>query len=193
MAPTAIAAVPATTDAATTSAPAAAATTSSVPQARSAAFAGPTSGNEVAIAIADNDGKAAAYVCDGASIEAWMQGTVTGDSITRTGRNGSGLTGSLSGTAVFGTVSAGSRGSLPFAAQESQPPAGVYQYRKEINGLATRVGWAVLPDGTQVGLATSGTTTSPAPQLDPATGAFTLGGTPLTASPVGGSDTVVGP
>ncbi len=171
----------------------AAAPSTTPPSALQAVFAGRSSGNEVAVAIAVDGSRVAAYVCDGKRIEAWLQGSLTGGTITLTGRNGAGLTGTVSGTALFGTVSAGAAGSWPFSAQQSSPPTGVYQYRKEIRGLATRIGWAVLPDGTQLGVADSGTARAAAPRLDPASGAFTLEGASYTAAPVAGTDTVVGP
>lgn len=145
------------------------------------------------MAIAVNGDRAAAYLCDGHSVEAWLQGTVTGTSMTLSGRGGAGLTGSVNGDALFGSLNAAGQSPVPFSAAVSKPPAGVFQYRKEVNGLATRVGWVVLPDGSEAGIVDSGTTRSPAPWLDPATGAFTADGATSTASPVAGSDTVVGP
>ncbi len=156
-------------------------------------FTGRTSGDEIAVAVAVNGDKAAAYLCDGHAVEAWLQGTMSGSSLTLTGRGGAGLTGSVSGGALFGSLNPAGRAGLPFSAQLSTPPAGVFQYRKEVNGLATRIGWTVLPDGSQVGVQDSGTTRTPAPRLDPATGSFTVDGVTATASPVAGSDTVVGP
>jgi len=156
-------------------------------------FAGRTSGDEIAVAIAVNGDKVAAYLCDGHSVEAWLQGTATGTSMTLTGRGGAGLTGSLSGGALFGSLNPAGRATLPFSAAVSSPPTGVYQYRKEIGGLATRIGWARLPDGSQVGIADNGTTKTPAPWLDPATNTFTVDGVTSTAAPVAGTDTVVGP
>ena len=79
------------------------------------------------------------------------------------------------------------------SAELSPRPAGVYQARIAVNGLATRIGWAVLPDGTQAGVAVAGTTKSPAPPLDLSNNSFTLGGTTFTAAPVAGNQTVVIP
>lgn len=45
-------------------------------------YAGRTSGNEVTIAIASRNGQAAAYVCDGHRVEAWLQGTITDGRLT---------------------------------------------------------------------------------------------------------------
>jgi hypothetical protein len=157
------------------------------------AFAGRTSGDEIAVAVAVNGDKAAAYLCDGHSVEAWVQGTVTGNSMTLTGRGGASLTGSVTDGALLGSLNPAGRAGLPFSAALSKPPAGVFQYRKEVNGLATRIGWSVLPDGSQVGIEDSGTSRTPAPWLDTATGAFTADGVTSIASPIAGTDTVVGP
>ena len=40
------------------------------------------------IAIAVKDGKAIAYVCDGKKIEAWLDGTLQGDTLALTGKGG---------------------------------------------------------------------------------------------------------
>ena len=51
-------------------------------------YAGRSSGNEVTLAVSINGGKAAAYVCNGRTIQAWLQGSVTGNRIALAGRNG---------------------------------------------------------------------------------------------------------
>jgi hypothetical protein len=158
-----------------------------------AVYTGRSSGNQVTLAVETDGGKAAAYLCNGRTIEAWLQGSVNGNQISLTGNKGASLTGSLSGLDMFGTVTANAGVSFPFSAQLSPHPAGVYQARISVNGLATRIGWAVLPDGTQVGLAVAGATRYPAPPLDLANGSFTLGGGSFKATPVAGNDTVVSP
>jgi hypothetical protein len=94
---------------------------------------------------------------------------------------------------MFGTVTASAGLSFPFSAELSPRPAGVYQARIAVNGLATRIGWAVLPDGTQLGVAVAGTTKYPAPPLNLSNNSFTLDGSSFTAAPVAGQDTVVSP
>jgi hypothetical protein len=158
-----------------------------------AVYTGRSSGNQVTLAVQTDGGKAAAYLCDGRTIEAWLQGSVKGNQISLTGNKGASLDGTLSGLNMFGTVTANAGVSFPFSAQLSPHPAGVYQARIAVNGLATRIGWAVLPDGTQVGLAVAGTTKYPAPPLDLANGSFTLRGGSFKATPVAGNDTVVSP
>jgi hypothetical protein len=156
-------------------------------------YAGRSSGGEVTLAVVTDGSKAAAYVCNGQTIEAWLQGTVSGNQVTLSGNDGAGLTGSLSGLALFGTVTPRAGESFPFSAELSPHPAGVYQARVTINGLATRIGWAVLPDGAQAGVAVAGTTDRPAPALNLTTFTFTEGGSSFRAAPVAGDDTVVSP
>jgi hypothetical protein len=158
-----------------------------------AVYAGRSSGNEVTVAIDTEGNKAVAYVCNGSNIEAWLQGSVNGNQVTLTGNKGAGLTGSLSGLDMFGTVTPATGQTFPFAAELSPHPAGVYQARIEVNGLATRIGWAVLPDGTQVGVAVEGTAELAAPPLDLIDNGFTIDGASFTAALVAGQDTVVSP
>ena len=158
-----------------------------------AVYTGRSSGNQVTLAVATDGDKAAAYVCNGKTIEAWLQGSVTGNQVSLTGNHGASLTGSLSSLDMFGTVTPGAGLSFPFSAELSPRPAGVYQARIAVNGLATRIGWAVLPDGTQLGVAVAGTTKYPAPPLNLSNNRFTLDGSSFTAAPVAGRDTVVSP
>ena len=158
-----------------------------------AVYAGRSSGNEVTLAVDTEGNKAVAYVCNGKNIEAWLQGSVSGNQVTLTGKKGATLTGTLSGLDLFGTVTPRTGQTFPFAAALSPHPAGVYQARIEVNGLATRIGWAVLPDGTQIGVAVEGTAELPAPPLDLSDNGFTIDGASFTAAPVAGQDVVVSP
>jgi hypothetical protein len=158
-----------------------------------AVYAGRSSGNQVTVAIVTDGNEAAAYVCNGRTIEAWLQGSVHGNQVNLSGLHGASLVGSLSGLAMFGMVTPSAGLSFPFSAGLSPRPAGVYQARITVNGLATRIGWAVLPDGTQLGVAVAGPTRYAAPPLDLSDASFTLGGTSFSASPVAGNQTVVIP
>ena len=156
-------------------------------------YAGRSSGNEVTLAVSINGSKAAAYVCNGRTAQAWLQGSVAGNHIALAGRDGAGLSGSISGLAMFGTVTVPGEQSLPFSAELAAHPAGVYRADVTINRLATKIGWAVLPDGTQVGLAVAGGASHPAPPLDLSNGRFAVGGVNFMATSVAGTDTVVSP
>lgn len=158
-----------------------------------AVYTGRSSGNQVTLAVVTQGDKATGYVCNGRTIEAWLQGSVNGNQVSLAGKNGTGLSGSLTGLAMFGTVTPGAGLSFPFAAALSPHPAGIFQARIAVNGLATRIGWAVLPDGTQVGVAVAGNAKTPAPALNLSDGSFTLDGTSFKAAPVAGNETVVLP
>jgi hypothetical protein len=147
----------------------------------------------VTLAVSTDGDKAVAYVCNGHTIEAWLQGSIKGNQVSLAGNKGASLTGSLSGLAMFGMVTPSAGLSLPFSAELSPHPAGVFQARITVNGLATRIGWAVLPDGTQLGVAVIGSAKQPAPPLDLSDGAFTLDGASFKAAEVAGNANVVTP
>ena len=157
-----------------------------------AVYSGKTGGGEATVAVAVNGDRAAAYLCDGTRIETWLQGSVTGDQVVLTGRDTAALIGTVSGASLSGTVVTSTGQAWLFSADEARPPAGIYEARTTIDGLATRIGWVVLPDGTQVGIQNVGGNRSPAPALDLEDTTFTLDGAPQEATPVDGSDTVVG-
>lgn len=101
---------------------------------------------------------------------------VIGDRLELTGRNGATLTGTVSDTGIAGVVSTPDV-TTTFEARTAEEPAGVYEADVQIDGADARVGWAVLPDGSQVGLLRSGDTTDPAPPLDLDDRTFVLDGT----------------
>lgn len=102
------------------------------------------------------------------------------------------MTASVEGDALFGTVWAPGGGSRPFSAELAPPPAGLYEGAGTVDGAPTRIGWIVLPDGTQVGIVRTGAVARPAPVLDPGRGGVALGGTFIAAEPVTGDDDVRG-
>jgi hypothetical protein len=162
------------------------------PAAVQAVYSGKTGGGEATVAVSVNGDRAAAYLCDGTRIETWLQGSVTGDQVVLTGRDTAALIGTVSGTTLSGTVVTSTGQAWLFSAEEARPPAGIYEARTTIDGLATRIGWVVLPDGTQVGIQNVDGERSPAPALDLEDTTFTLDGAAQEATPVDGSDTVVG-
>lgn len=52
-----------------------------------AVFTGRSSGNELTVAVGVKDGRAAGYLCDGNKVEAWLEGTLSGDQLSLHGRN----------------------------------------------------------------------------------------------------------
>ena len=155
------------------------------------AYTGRSAGNEVTVGIAVKNGKAAAYACDGKKIEAWMEGTLTGDKLTLQGKTSS-LTATLSEKATLGSITVDGK-EWPFSAKGVQAPAGLYQGRGVLKGVAARVGWIVEENGNVTGLAAVGNGTAPAPRIDPnAPAAVTVDGVVMTVEPVGGDQPVVG-
>ena len=73
------AAAPAPSAAAAEPGPASAPAPAAAPAVTQKAYTGRTAGNEATVAVAVNDGKATAYVCDGKNIEAWLSGSLDGD------------------------------------------------------------------------------------------------------------------
>jgi hypothetical protein len=128
-------------------------------------------------------GRAAAYVCDGRSVEAWLTGTLTGGRLALRSKAGDQLAGTLAAEGVTGTVTVRGR-QLSFTIDKAEPPAGLYRARTARN----TIGWIVLPDGSQVGIDNDGTP-APAPPLDPASSTATVGGTAVTATSVTGDET----
>ena len=154
------------------------------------AYTGRSAGNEVTVAIAVKDGKAVAYVCDGKKVEAWMEGTLAGGQLTLEGRTGS-LAATVSDKATLGSVTVDGV-EWPFAAKGVQAPAGLYQGRGVLKGVAARVGWIVEENGNVTGLAVVGNGIAPAPVIDPnAPAAVTVDGVVMTVDPVGGDQPVV--
>jgi hypothetical protein len=73
-----------------------------------ASFAGRTTGHrpgEATVEIAVQDGTAVGYVCDGRKLESWLQGSVSGSSLTLRGKGGSELTAELRPAASSGGLS----------------------------------------------------------------------------------------
>lgn len=149
-------------------------------------WAGRSSGDEVTVAIAVKDGRAVAYVCDGAEIEAWLEGTLTGSALSLQGADGVVLTGTVDETAALGSVAAGG-GTWPFAAKAVQAPEGLYDGRGGVDGVAVRIGWIAL-DGTVTGGARAAGEVVAAPAFDPAApGSTVLDGVPVTVTAVDGA------
>jgi hypothetical protein len=152
-----------------------------------AAYAGRTAGNEATLAIAVKDGRAVAYLCDGKSVEGWLEGTVDGTTLDLKGADGAAVTGTLTDGAVFGTAAAKGE-QWAFSAAAAQAPAGAYRGAVSVAGVTKRIGWTVLQDGTVTGLVSAGGATSPAPALDPAARTSALDGIPVQVSALTGTD-----
>jgi hypothetical protein len=154
------------------------------------AYTGRSSGNEVTVAIAVKDGRAVAYACDGKKIEAWLEGTLAGDRLTLQGKTSS-ITATMDEKATFGMVTVDGK-EWPFAAKGVESPAGLYEGRGTLAGVATRVGWIVDENGGVTGVQTTNGTRQPAPPLDPTDLAATrVGDAPVAVTVISGDDPVI--
>jgi hypothetical protein len=171
---------------ATTAAPAQ--TTTAAPTfAAEVVYAGTASTGQLAIAVAVKGDQAVAYLCDGRRVEAWLRGTAEQGRVVLSTKDGSArLTAALDGQNLAGTVSVGGR-EYAFVIGVAEPPAGLYRG----SDGSTTVGWIVLPDGSQVGIATTGDSSVPAPELDPQDDAVTVDGQQIDVNKVAG-DTAFG-
>ena len=157
-----------------------------------AVFTGRTSDNAITLAVGIKNGRAAGYLCDGSKVEAWLEGDVTGEKVTLRGRDPSTVVeATVSEQGLFGTITVAGA-NRPFAAKLATGPAGLYQSKRVLNGIASRIGWIVLPDGTQVGIRNENGVRTPAPRLDPATAVAVDGGTSIPAERVTGATVVLG-
>ncbi|SDP60155.1 serine/threonine protein kinase [Streptomyces sp. cf386] len=149
-----------------------------------AGYAGRTDDDSSAVAVTLRDGRAIAYFCDGRAKESWLKGDVKDDGTMRlTGKAGSVLNGTLEeGERIRGTVDIDG-GHYAFTADRTKKPSGLYRATTTVRGAEIDGGWIVLPDGRQVGVLTRDGKPSPAPRIDPETGAVTVDGQQLTARP----------
>jgi hypothetical protein len=146
-------------------------------------YAGRAEDSPAAIAVAVLGNQAAAYVCDGRNVEAWFRGTVEGGNISLRSKSGATLQAELDGKEIKGMVQV-ENDTLEFEIDEAKQPAGLYRAR----GSKTTIGWIVLQDGSQVGVQTTGSGSSAAPQLDPENPQVTVDGENLDAAPVSGDE-----
>lgn len=148
-------------------------------------YAGRTDDDSASVAVSVRDGKAVAYFCDGRYKEAWLKGDVKDDgSMKLTGKNGAELDGTLQqGKRIRGTVEDQGR-HYAFTADKAVKPSGLWRATATVRGAKVEGGWIVLPNGRQVGVVDRDGKPTPAPRIDPATGAVTVDGQQLTARPV---------
>jgi hypothetical protein len=146
-------------------------------------YAGRAEDGAGAIAVAVLGTQAAAYFCDGRSVESWFRGAVTGSDISLKSKDGATLQASLDGDHLKGSLRIKNE-RVRFEINEAKKPAGLYRAR----GSKTTIGWIVLEDGSEVGLQTTGQDSTPAPKLDPENPQVTVDGQELDAAPVNGDE-----
>jgi hypothetical protein len=146
-------------------------------------YAGRIRDDSAAIAVAVLGERAAAYYCDGRNVESWMRGAVDGDEIELESKSGAKLKAELDGNRLEGTIEVDDE-KLRFEIAGAEEPAGLYRAK----GSKTTIGWIVLPDGSQVGIQTTGGEASAAPELDPDAPQVSVDGEQLDAEPVSGDE-----
>ena len=155
-------------------------------------FIGRTSDNELTLAVGIKDGRAVGYLCDGDQVEAWLEGGLEGDRLVLTGRTPeNALEATVDARSLVGQVTAGGA-RTPFSASLVTDEAGLYESRRAVEGITTRIGWIVLPDGTQVGIARTGDLRAPAPPLDVRSLTTIDDGQTVPAQRLSGDSTVLG-
>ena len=101
----------------------------------------------------------------------------TGDTLSLSGKTSS-ITATMDDKATFGMVTVDGK-EWPFSAKGVASPAGLYEGRGNVDGVAARVGWIVEENGNVTGVESANGTREPAPPLDPADpGATTIDGSP---------------
>jgi serine/threonine-protein kinase len=155
------------------------------PPAPPATYAGKVNGGRATIAIATKEGQAIAYLCDGKSIEAWLQGTATNGELLLTGADNASLTGVFDNGKAEGTIAAEGK-SWEFAVPVVEPPSGLYRATANVRNAQFVGGW-IYVSGEVVGLGTLGGTVTPVPPPDPATGTVLVDGVPVPVNPVDGT------
>jgi hypothetical protein len=155
------------------------------PPAPPATYAGKVSGGRATIAIATKDGQAIAYLCDGRSIEAWLQGTASNGELVLTGADNASLSGVFNDGTASGIISAEGR-SWEFAVPVVKPPSGLYRATANVRNAEFVAGW-IWVDGVQVGLGVLGGSVIEVPPVDPAAGTVSVDGTPVSVNPVDGT------
>ena len=149
-------------------------------------YAGRTEDDSIAVAVAVLGNRAAAYLCDGESVESWLRGTVDGDRLTLQNQSETiELEARLQDGRLAGRIDLDGD-DLEFTIGEAKKPAGLYRAR----GAKTTIGWIVLPDGSQVGVQTTGEESTPAPELDPDNPEVTVDGEAFQGEPVTGDQDV---
>jgi hypothetical protein len=146
-------------------------------------YAGRAEDNAGAVAVAVLNDQAAAYFCDGRNVEFWFRGMVNGSDIALTSKGGATLQAELDGNEIKGEIEIENE-RVKFEIDEAEKPAGLYR----ASGSKTTIGWIVFQDGSQVGVQTTGASSSAAPQLDPTSPQVTVDGENLNAAPISGAE-----
>jgi hypothetical protein len=148
-------------------------------------FVGKVANSNAYVAIERRGDKVEVYICDGTAttitIATWLDGTLINGTLAATSaEDGASVTGTLTGNTISGTFKLANNSSLNFTATLSdQAPANLWQNVSNFGNPSTtepfeRLGWIVLPDGTQKG--GKSPAVAVAEQINPSTGSGEEGG-----------------
>jgi serine/threonine-protein kinase len=150
------------------------------PELPAVTYVGSVDGGGASVAIIVDGDDTIAYVCNGASVEAWLEGSADAGELDLAGDGGSLIARYDDQQAVGETTVAGR--TWTFTIEEVANPEGLYRFADTVVGGAEVVGgWIVLPDGTQVGVLAVDGEPQPAPRLNPETGEVLIDGQVVTA------------
>jgi hypothetical protein len=161
-------------------------------------FVGKVDGTDAFIAVVKLQQQVIAYVCDGTpggvTVSKWFQGTLKDGQLNAKATDGSSLTGTLAGTTLNGSVSIADA-LRAFTSTDAPSPAGLWLTvgTDDFDEIANarerklpfenldllRVGWIVLPDGSQRGAINKKTGTTIAEPVNTSNGNNSSGETAL--------------
>jgi hypothetical protein len=149
-------------------------------------YAGRENSDKASVAVSVKGKTAIAYFCDGAKVEAWVQGSADESPLVLKGKNGAKLTAEYKNGRLIGKVKAGGE-NWAFDVKKVKAPSGLYRAAANVRTAKVVGGWIIF-EGKQVGMLNSSTTgESPAPPIDLTTGKATIDGTAVQTEPVDGS------
>jgi serine/threonine-protein kinase len=155
-------------------------------------FAGKAQKGNAAVAVAIHGDKAIAYICNGPTVAAWFQGTVSNGKVDLAGKGGShaSLTFDTAGT-MTGNVSVHDTQFPVSMLPTVHSPAGLYIFTGMVGGKMIKAGWIEMSNGTQIGSilinpGASAPTVIAAPLLNVAAATATYDGTVLHATQISG-------
>ncbi|MFF3062873.1 hypothetical protein [Streptomyces sp. NPDC057909] len=129
-------------------------------------YSGRTVGNETALAVSMQGGKAVGYLCDGKRTGMWFSGPAAPDGrLELASSDGSHLTGKATKGHVVGDARLFGGRILAFDLPEAGTSGVMYRATGQAAGKSVDVGWAILPDGSQAGIVNRNGVRSPAPRL----------------------------
>ena len=148
-------------------------------------FAGEVEDGESFVGLVREGDAVLAYVCDSNSVSRWFRGKVDASgAFSLVHASGDTLMGKVGEDAVTGTFT-GAGIAHPLTAATAIGNTGLYRAEDDVDGTARLAGWIVLADGRQRGAVQEGASATPAPVLDPATGAAGSGAEAFQATAAG--------